>query len=240
MSRYEGVEIAPGAMFEFYESKEILCGVVLSVKEGRFNALSERNRELSLTPARVLFRGKAFLDPGMGRDELLRKLKAVSEVRRKIMGLIGLEELWSLLESEETGYEAEEIAEFIFRAPVSDDEAAAIRRVLLSDRLYFQIRDDKFYARSAENVDARRIELQKEAEKERMLTEGARWVGAVHARSHNIPPIEFREELVQELKNFALFGQEAKESTFVKELLKLAAVPSTPQTAFRILVRLGV
>jgi exoribonuclease-2 len=37
-----------------------------------------------------------------------------------------------------------------------------------------------------------------------------------------------------------LFAQEAKESVFVKELLKLASLPPTPQSAFRILVRLGV
>ena len=55
-----------------------------------------------------------------------------------------------------------------------------------------------------------------------------------------LPQIEFREELIEELKDFALFGQEAKESGFVKELLKLAGIPSTPQSAFRLLVRLGV
>ena len=156
------------------------------------------------------------------------------------MGRIDLEEIWSLLESEETGYSAEEIAEFIFSTPISDDQAAAVKRMLLSDRLYFQAKDSRFYARSAENVEARRIELQKEAERERRLAEGARWVAAVHARKQNVPQIEFREELIQELKNFALFGQEAKESAFVKELLKLAGIPPTPQSAFRILVRLGV
>jgi exoribonuclease-2 len=240
MSRHEGFQIAPGVVFEFYDSKEILCGVVLSVKDNRCTLLSERNREVSLTPTRVVFHGKTSLDLKMGRDELLQKLASVSETRRKIMGQIDLEEIWSLLESEETGYESEEIAEFIFSAPVSEDRIAAVNRVLLSDRLYFQVKDSRFYPRSSESVETRRMELQKEAEKERRLAEGAGWVSAVHTRKQNIPQIEFREELIQALKNFALFGQDVKEGAFVKELLKLATVPPTPPAAFRILVRLGV
>ena len=240
MSRHEGLEIAPGGVFEFYESKEILCGVVLSVKDSRFNAISERNREVSLTLSRMVHHGRTSLDLKLGRDELVQRLSSISEVRKAIMARIDIEAIWSLLESEQTGYSAEEIAEFIFSTPTSDDESAAVNRMLLTDRLYFQAKDSRFWARSAENVDSCRIELQKEAERERKLAEGARWVGAVNARKQNVPHIEFREELIQELKNFALFGQDAKESGFVKELLKLAAVPPIPQSAFRILVRLGI
>ncbi len=64
------------------------------------------------------------------------------------MDRIDLEEIWFLLQSEEAGYEAEEIAEFIFNTPIRDDQAAAVKRLLLSDRLYFQARDSKFYPRS--------------------------------------------------------------------------------------------
>jgi len=240
MSRYERLEIAPGAVFEFYESKEILCGVVLVVREGRFNALSEHNREVGLTPSRIVYHGKISLDLKLSRDELLQELRFISENRKGIMDRIDLEEIWFLLQSEEAGYEAEEIAEFIFSTPISDDQAAAVKRLLLSDRLYFQTKDSKFYPRSAQNVEERRIELKKEAERERRLVEGARWVTIIHTRRQSVPQIEFREELIQELKNFAIFGQEAKESAFVKELLKLAGIPSTPQSAFRLLVRLGV
>jgi len=240
MCRQEGLEIAPGGAFEFYESKEILCGVVLSVKDSRLNAISERNREVSLTLSRLVHHGKTSLDLKLSRDELVQRLETISGIRKAIDSPIDVEAIWSLLESEQAGYSAEEIAEFIFSTPVSDDESAAVNRMLLSDRLYFQAKDSMFWARSAENVESCRIELQKEAEKERWLAEGAKWVGAINARKQNVPPIEFREKLIQELKNFALFGQDAKESTFVKELLKLAALPPIPPSAFRILVRLGV
>jgi hypothetical protein len=67
MSRNQGIEIAPGDVFEFYESREILCGVVVVVKDGRLNAISEANREVVLTPSRILYRGKTRLDPTLGR-----------------------------------------------------------------------------------------------------------------------------------------------------------------------------
>ena len=138
MSRNERLEIAPGAVFEFYESKEILCGVVLVVKDGRFNALSEHNREVGLTLSRIVYHGKTSLDLKLSRDELVQELRSISENRKSIMDRIGLEEIWLLLQSEEAGYGAEEIAEFIFNTPISDDQAAAVKRLLLSDRLYFQ------------------------------------------------------------------------------------------------------
>ncbi len=240
MSRYERLEIAPGAVFEFYESKEILCGVVLVVKDGRFNALSEHNREVGLSLSRVVHHGNKSLDLKLSRDELLQELRSISENRKGIMDLIDLEEIWFLLQSEETGYEAEEIAEFIFNTPIPDDQAAAVKRLLLSDKLYFQARDSKFYPRSAQKVEERRVELKNEAERERRLIEGAKWLAMLHARRQSVPRTEFREELIEQLKNFAIFGQEAKESGFVKELLKLAGIPSTSQSAFRLLVRLGI
>ncbi|MGC9196374.1 MAG: ribonuclease catalytic domain-containing protein [Syntrophobacteraceae bacterium] len=240
MSRNQGIEIAPGDVFEFYESREIICGVVVVVKDGRLNAISEANREVALTSSRIIHRGKARLDLAMGRDEVTQRLRAISEIRRNIAQKIDLEEVWTLLEAEANGYEADEIAEFIFSTPVSDDQAAAVKRSLLCDKLYFQAKDTRFYPRSAENVEARRTELQKEAERERKLLEGARWLSAVNTRKQGGPQIEFREELIDALKDFALFGPEGKEGTFVKELLKQASIPVNQQGAFRTLVRLGV
>ena len=240
MSRIAGIEIAPGHVFEFYESREILCGVVVAVKDGRLNAISETNREVALTLSRVIFRGRTSLNPAAGRDELISKLRAISETRKNILREIDLADVWSLLESEENGYRAEEIAEFIFSTPVSDDQAAAVKRALLSDKLYFQAKDANFHPRSVENVESRRLELRREAERERRLFEGARWLAAVNARKQNGAQIESRDDLIGALKDFAIFDQEAKECAFVKELLKQASIPVNRQAAFRLLVRLGV
>lgn len=239
MSRDQGHEIAAGAVVEFYESKEIVCGLVLAVKDTRFNVLSERNREVGLTPSRIVFRGKLSLDLHLSRDELLEKLSAISRSRRETMEQVKIDELWALLEGENEGFDAGELAEFVFNSPVSDAQAAAVQRVLLQDRLYFQPKDSRFYPRSAENVEQRRVEMEREAERQRKLALAAQWAGAVWNRKA-VPALEFHNELIEWLKNFALFAQEAREAAFVKEFLKTAGIAPQPQSAFRILVKLGI
>jgi exoribonuclease-2 len=225
MSQLESQEIVPGTVLEFFESKEILCGVVLAVKDSRFNVLSERNREVNVTRSRAIHHGRLLLDLSRSRDELLKRLASISQVRKDLMRQVNIEELWSVLESDTNGFEAREITEFIFSTPVSDDQVAAVQRLMIQDRLYFQVKDSTFIARSAENVENRRIELERESERERKLAEGARWLEAIWNRRQNPSDIEFRDEILSELKSYALFGQEAKESSFMKELLKDAGIP---------------
>ena len=240
MSRLESQEIVPGTVLEFFDSKEILCGVVLAARDARFNVLSERNREVNVTYSRAIHHGKLALDLDLGRDELLKRLSSVSQSRKELMDKVGIEELWSILQDESEGFEAHEMTEFIFNKPVTDDQVAAVQRVLLQDRLYFQAKDSRFYARSPENVELRRLELERESERERKVAVGTKWLEAVWSRRTNFPAIEFRDELLEYLKNYSIFGQEAKENLFVKELFKNAGIPPQPQSAFRILVKLGV
>lgn len=240
MSRIESQEIVSGTVLEFFDAKEILCGVVLAVKDSRFNVLSERNREVNVTRSRTIHHGRLVLELTLSRDELLKRLSSVSQVRKELMSKVSVEALWSMLQDESDGFEAREITELIFNTPVSDDQIAAVQRVLLQDRLYFQAKESRFFARSAESVELRQTELEREAERERKLAQGAGWLEAIWNRRASSSEIEFREELLADLKNYALFGQEAKESAFVKELFKGAGIPPQPQSAFRLLVKIGV
>ncbi len=239
MSRPEPREIMPGTVLEFYESREILCGVVMAVKDGRFHVLTERNREVNLTPSRVLHQAEQRLDINASRDELAKKLAEFSRLREELTREIDLEEIWLLLVTDAGGFSPAEIAEFVFSTPVPDNQAAAVSRVLLQDRLYFQAKDSQYYPRSEEAVEQRRAELEREAERERRLCEGARWLEAVWNRK-TAPALAFRDELIGSIKDFAIFGQQSAENAFVKEILKRAGVLPQQQSAFRILVRLGV
>ena len=105
MSRNVGKEIAPGDVFEFYDAKEVLCGVVLAVKDGRLNAISETNREVAVALSRIIFRGKTSLNLALGRDELVQRLRSPSpraektSRRRSTSGISG-----PCSKSEENGY----------------------------------------------------------------------------------------------------------------------------------------
>ena len=233
-------EIMAGSVVEFFEAKQILCGVSLAVKNNRMTVLSEQNREINLAHSRVIHVSHRLLDLKSTRDELVRKLTALSDVRRSLMEHVDVEELWSLIEGEEGGFDIRELAEFVFSEAVADDHVAAVQRVLFQDRLYFQFKDGKFFARSREKIEQRRIEIEREQEKEALLVDGSRWLQAVWHRK--TPPTDFqhRIQVIESLKNFYLFSQEAPDHAYVKELFKKADIPPQPSSAFRLLVRLGV
>lgn len=233
-------EVLPGRVVEFFESKEILCGVCLSVKNMRLHVLSQQNRELNLAQSRLIHTGNQPLDLGMSRHELVQKLLTIAAQRKRLKEEINLEELWSLMAGEDEGFTAKELVEFFFTGSVTDDHIAAMQRCLFQERLFFQFKDGKFFAFSREKVEQRRLELEREKERELQLEHGSRWLDAVWNKKWSGVLSELQLKLIESLKDFCLYGQDSSVSAFVKELLKKASIPPQPQSAFRLLVRLGI
>jgi exoribonuclease II len=240
MSQQAPRDITTGTVLEFFESKEIVCGVCLAVKNLRFTVLTENNREINLAQSRVIHIGDQPLNLKIGRDELVQRLASISARRRQLMEEINVEELWSLLQDEQDGFDAREMTGFVFNEPVTDDQISATQRVLFQDNLYFQLKDDKFLPYSQEKIEQKRLEKEREEEKEAQLEQGSKWLQAVWNRKSRPPLADLQDALVESLKSYCLFGQESRDAAFVKELFRRANIPPQPQSAFRLLVRLGV
>jgi len=232
-------EIQPGTVVEFFEAKQVLCALCLGIKNQRLSVLSEQNRELNLARSRVIHVGDRSINATLSRDEKVEQLIKIAALRKSLMEQIDVEELWSLLEGEEQGYEADELTEFVFSEQITGNHVAAMQRVLFQDRLYFHFKDGRFYARSQEKIEQRRMEIQLEQEKEARVAEGSKWLRAIWQRKPAPPPAE-KDHLVESLKNFCLFAQESTDYAFTKELLQKAEIPPHPLSAFRILTRLGI
>ncbi len=232
-------EIVAGTILEFFESKEIVCGVCTAVKSNRLSILTENNREVSLAQSRVIHFGRETVDLKLGRDAMVERLRSVAAMRRSLMDNVDVKELWSLLEGEEEGFEGGELAGFAYSDPLTDHHVAAVQRLLHADKLYFQFKDGRFFARSKEKVEQRQAEIEKEAERAALLERNSQWLETAWNRKSRTP-IEHYDELIECLKDFAVLGQESPEAAFVKELFKRAGIPQQPQSAFRLLVRLGV
>lgn len=233
-------EIQPGTVVEFFDAKEIICGVCLACKDHRLTVLTQYNRELNLASSRLIHAGSQPLNVKLTRDELVQQLNDIAALRRTLMEAVNIEELWSLIEGEGDGFTARELAEFVFAGTVTDHHAAAMQRQLLQERLFFHFKDGRFFANPQEKIEQRRIELERERERELELAEGSRWLQAIW-RSKGRPALTGSEEkLIANLKSFCLYGQEAPTATLVKELLKRAEIPVQPASVFRLLVRLGI
>ncbi|WP_448382051.1 ribonuclease catalytic domain-containing protein [Desulfosoma sp.] len=240
MSQSEWSGIAPGTVVEFFEAKELLLGVCLAVKDQRLNVLTENNREMSLVMRRVVSASPSRLNPTQHRDDLVRALKKIRQERESLAAQVDVAELWSVLEGETEGYSPQDLAELVFAGAVTDDHVAAVQRVLLADRLYFQFKDGLFAARTADQVERRREDMEREARKERLLEEGAQWVRRVMQAKPGAQQDLFDQEIIEKIKEFCLFGQDAESAAFVKELFGRSGIPAQQTAAFRFLVRLGV
>jgi len=240
MTPQENQEIIAGTVVEFFEAKQVLCGVCLASKNQRMNILTEQNKEINLARSRLIHVGSHPLSLQLSRDEQVKRLGTITALRKSLMEQVKVEEIWSLLESEEEAYDAREMAEFVFTDSITENHIAAVQRVLLLDRIYFQFKDGKFVPRTADKVEARNLEIVKEEEREARLDEGSAWLQAAWTRKGKPPLYEHQDSLIEDLKSFCLYGQESPVQVFVKELFRRASIPPQQQSAFRLLVRLGI
>lgn len=233
-------DVAAGTLIEFFENRQVLCGVCTASKNNRLAILTEQNKEASLSQSRLVHVSSETLDLRQSRDDLVAKLHAVSALRKRLMADVNVEELWSLLESETAGFSVRDLAELIFSGVVSDHHVAATQRVLFQDRLYFQFKDGQFIARPADKIEQRKTELEREEARTARIESGAQWVQAVWSRkARPVVPAD-QQDVVECVKSFCLFGQESPDAAFVKELFKRASIPPQQSSAFRFLVRVGI
>ena len=166
MSQEGHQDFLPGTVIEFFEAKEIICGVCLAVKNHRLNVLTQHNREFNVAASRLIHVGSQPLNVQLTRDELVQKLNSIATLRKGLMEAVNVEELWSLIEGEQEGFGARDLAEFVFAEALTDHHVAAMQRVLLQERLFFQFKDGAFYANSQEKVEQRRLDIEREKERE--------------------------------------------------------------------------
>ena len=230
-------EIKPGAVVEFFEEKRLLCAVCLEVKDGRIHVLTEQNREANVAIKRVLQVDDEPIGLDQNRAELLAALQERVARRQDLMARVSVEELWDLLREEKDGFDPRQLAEFCFSEEITGDHTSAVLRAVLGDTLYFKHRDGLFYANSPERLEQVRLQLERQAQKERELAEGSAWLAAVW-RGEPVPSPENRDRYIQLVRDLYLYGPEAPNCQQAKQILSLAQIP-LPQGAFQVLVKVG-
>ena len=230
-------EIKPGAVVEFFDEKRLLCAVCLEVRDARLQVLTEQNRQANVASKRILRVDERPLDLGQGRAELLAALQEKVARRQDLMARVSVEELWDLLQEEEEGFDPGQLAEFCFSEEVTGDHTSAVLRALLGDALYFKYRNGLFYPNSPERLEQVRLQLEREAQKERELAESSTWLAAVW-RGETVPAPENRDRYIRMVMDLYLHGPEAATYQQAKTILSLAQIP-LPQGAFQVLVKLG-
>lgn len=226
-----------GRVVAFFEQKKIICAVCLEVKGDKCHLLTEENKEVTLGPNRLAYISSHFLKVNLPRDALVQELKKFSDRGLLWRSSFSIKELWELVYNEGQEFSLRELVELTFPAPQTGEQELALFRALAEDHLYFKQRGNVYEPRSPETVAQIIEQRQREAERQQEMNEASAWLAKVW-RSEESPAPAHKKEIIDLLKEMAIWGPEGSNYEKGKSILQQAQITS-PDAPREILVKLG-
>ena len=228
----------PGTILEFIEAKRLTTGVVHRVKAGKMQVLTETDREISLTPNRVLAHTGPVLKPELSRAEQIKAVRETASRRKAMSEKLNLAELWELLEGEGAEFSYPALAELALPGRIGPDEVSAVFRAVFDDGLYFKGRPELAVRQGAEQVEQTRLNRERERQQEEELAQGADWLSRIWADETPNPPA-CRDRVVEVFKAMAVLGPDAPDHKWGQRLLERAELGKDLFLPFQLLVKMG-
>ena len=226
-----------GEIVEYIDDQKIICAVVMESGNQRLRLLTEHNREVKMAAQRLSHRGKTRLDLSAGRYRLVESLRDLSLKRNAIADEIAVEELWEILNHEQTWFDLKTITGLCFPNTVDDDHESAAIRALFKSRRFFKFKPDRFLPHTEEQVAAIIAIEEKAARQERLIVSGAEWIRSVQLKSADEVPACHRE-LSGIFKSYYLSEKESPHYDTARTIMKKADLTSS-EAIFNHLVAVG-
>jgi len=233
--------IAPGSLIEFIDGGKFFCGLVAGVAEKKIQLLSQNGREINLPEARVLSVSHQLYPQNTSREATAALLRERSAGRFALAETINLEPLWEIVCEEAINeFSPDFLTEMHFGGAVDDDQRAAFLRAIFADPLFFKYKNGKVVAHTPEQVEQLQQQRRREQEKAQLLAQAASGLQAI-MRGEPINDGEWpdRERCLHWLAQSVLFGSEAAEDEFIRQVLKKAGLTS-PHAGHELLVKAGI
>jgi exoribonuclease-2 len=229
--------VSQGRIIEYIDQGNFVTAYCLQDERSRLHLLTPSNREVNLSPKRVLLVSSATLHFG-SREELLIRLKQTEQCRIKFKEKIQVRELWELVKDENQSFDPEYLAQLCFTEKVTDEHISALMRALFDDKIHFKMKDGRFLPNPGEKVEQMMKQMEEEALKEEILKSGSAWLKMVMESKPAEEP-SCKEQVQAILIELALYGEDAPSLKFGKDLLQRAGITDIGE-ARKILVKLGV
>ncbi len=226
-----------GSIIEYIDQSKFICTVCLQDKGSRLHLLTPANREVNLSPKRTVLMSDARLDVGQPRDALLQKLQQLEHLRIKLKEEIDVREMWELIRDEEEVFDHQYLAQLAFGEEATEDHFSAVIRALFENHLYFKMKNGLFLPNSESRVEQIIRQEEEAAEKAERLEQGGAWLKDVHEGKETQAPA-CRKDITRLLIQLALYGADADDFKYGKELLSNAGITDIRQ-ARSLLMRLG-
>ena len=228
----------PGTIVEYIDHKHIITAVVLEQKNKKLHMLTMQNREVSHGENRLVHVSEDRVDIRMGRTQLVEYLHSLGKRREALKAHISLEELWEVVHTEPVWIDINTLAELCFESGISSDHTSAVMRAMFEDRFYFKFDTHRFLPNSPEQVDQVIEQVAAEKKKAHLIAEGSEWIRQVKKGNESHVPAD-KEQVVDTLVSFYLFGKESPHQKTAKEILSQAQLDPN-QGLFDFLVHVGV
>jgi exoribonuclease II len=236
--------ITTGKLIEYLDNGKFICALVTENQPKRVRLINHNKREVNLPVSRIIHCSDSSHATNASRDLLVKNLQDTNNNRHALMTEINLEEIWELTCDETVRtYDPAFLAELVFGKEANDDLVSALLRCIFVNKLYFKYKEGKIIAHPPEKVELLRIQAEKEAQKREAIQQGAAILKEIHSENtcdfDKLKEFNQFEKCIALIRDYYLFGNDAKEASMAKEILKEAGL-HTPHAPFHILVKCGI
>ena len=234
--------ILPGRVIEYLDNGKFICAYVTELQEKRARLINQNGKEVLLPTTRIVHTSVISINYNGNRDNLLQELKETNERRNTLVSQIVLRDLWELATEEDTAtlFTPEFLAELILGKKADDDILAAFLRSIFLDKIYFKYREGQIRVQTRELVDQLLGKREKERQKNELIQKGAEIISAIMFKKPIPTGVDrLKNECLELLKDYYLFGNDAKHSDISRSLLKEAGLHD-PHAPYHILVNAGI
>jgi len=228
-----------GNIVEYIDRQQIVCAVVVEIKNQRLRLLSETNKEIKLSANRVLHRANGGLDLAGGRDRVVHQLKSIARKRRELTGDVAVRDLWEVLNSEQEWVDLATLTALCFPENPSSDHESAVMRALFDDRLYFKFSPEGFFPNDEEQVERLAVQRREEERRTRLISRGSQWLAHAGAGSKPADGGVDAAAAADILKAYFLFGKESTDHPIAQAILKECRLEKS-ERLFTVLVKAGI
>lgn len=228
--------MSAGKIIYYFEHKEILAGICLYEKDGKYHLLLPGPREINLQKKRAIHLTTYAVDENLSRDDRIRFVSEKAALQQKLSDALSVSALWQGLAEKGTPYDIPALTAAAFSGKTDSDHQMALIRALMKDSVHFKMKGPLFLANTPEQVEKLREKEKQEARKQQEIESFTLWFDHLVNAGRLTQP---RDDFVSHLKAYVIDGKEAAEYSIIKNALKKKGV-KTEKACFDLLVKTGV
>jgi len=229
-----------GRIVEYLENGKFICAFVFEDNGNRLRLLNQNSRELNLPHNRIVHCSIAKVASSPSREETLSILQKTAELRTGLAETINLDEIWEIVsEKPEDTFEVNFLASLFFGEDPTDDQCAAFLRAAVANRMFFKFKAGMIHVHSPETVEQIKNRQEKEKEQETFIARNTTALRRIWENNEPLHDWIERQDTLQILADYYLFGKDAAQHELARKLLKSAELTGN-HDIFHLLVKAGI